>query len=84
MTVVLTDIGAYWCQAAHKQANIFVSGDMQAFLDDGRGEKYTDFFYDVFPELEMEVKAFVVEACSQRATILTASNLAHFHRHAFL
>ena len=74
----LTDIGAYRCQAAHKQANIFVSGDMQAFLDDGQGGKYTDSFYDVFPELEMKGRAFVVEACSQRAAIFTVSNLAHF------
>ena len=73
----LTDIGTYRYQTAHKQANIFVSGDMQAFLNDGRGGKYTDF-YDVFPELEMEGRAFAIGACSQRAATFTASDLAHF------
>ena len=51
---------------------------MQAILDDGRGGKYTDSFYDVFPELAMEGRAFVVEACSQRVATFTASNLEHF------
>ena len=74
----LTDIGAYRCQAAHKQANFFVSGDMQAFLNDGRGGKYTDSFYDVFPELEMEGRAFASGTCSQRTAIFTAFDLAHF------
>ena len=74
----LTDIGAYRCQAAHKQANFFVSGDMQAFLNDGRGGKYTDSFYDVFPELEMEGRAFAIGACSQRTATFIASDLAHF------
>ena len=74
----LTDIGTYRCQAAHKKANLFVSGDMQAFLNDRRGGKYTDSFYDVFPELEMEGRAFAIGACSQRTATFTVSDLAHF------
>ena len=74
----LTDIGAYRCQTAHNQVNIFVSDDTQASLNDGRGGNYTDSFYDVFPELEMEGRAFGIGACSQRASTFTASNLAHF------
>ena len=74
----LTDIGAYRCQAAHKQANFLVSGDMQPFLNDGRGGKYTDSFHDVFPELEIEGRAFASGACSQRTAIFTVFDLAHF------
>ena len=73
----LTDIGTYRYQAAHKQANIFVSDDMQAFLNDRRGRKYTDS-YDVFPELKMEERAFAIGTCSQRTATFTASDLAHF------
>ena len=51
---------------------------MQAFLNDGRGGKYTDSFYDVFPELETEGRAFAIGDCSQRAATFTASDLAHF------
>ena len=74
----LADIRAYRCQAAHKQATIFVPDDMQAFLNDGRGGKYTYSFYDIFPELEMEGKAFAIGTCSQRTATFTASDLAHF------
>ena len=51
---------------------------MQASLNDGRGGKYTDSFYHVFPELEMKGRAFTIGTCSQRAATFTASDLAHF------
>ena len=51
---------------------------MQAFLKDGREGKCTDSFYDVFPELEMGGRDFVIEAYSQRGATFTVSDLAHF------
>ena len=80
----LSDIGAYRCQAAHKQETVFVPDDLQAFLNDGRGGKCTESFYDVFPELEMEGKAFAIGTCSLRAVIFTAADLAHFIDRRFL
>ena len=60
----LQQIGANRCEKAHKWAETFLPGDFEAFLEDGRGRKSTDLFYDTFPELEIEAKAFVANVCA--------------------
>ena len=60
----LQQIGANRCETAHKWAETLLSGDFEAFLEDGRGRKSTDSFYDTFPELEIEAKAFVANVCA--------------------
>ena len=60
----LQQISANRYETAHKWTETFLSGDFEAFLEDGRGGKSTDSFYDTFPELEIEAKAFVANVCA--------------------
>ena len=60
----LQQIGANRCETAHKWAETFLSGDFEAFFEDAREIKSTDSFYDTFPELEIEAKAFVANVCA--------------------
>ncbi|CAF1444407.1 unnamed protein product [Rotaria sordida] len=53
---LLHDIGGNQCRVAHKWTKSFLTGDFNAFEDDGRGGKHSDGFYDLFPELETEAK----------------------------
>ncbi|CAF4589324.1 unnamed protein product, partial [Didymodactylos carnosus] len=48
------------------------------FVSENRGGKYTDGFYDVFPELEIQARAFVVDTCSQKSSSFKAADLATF------
>ena len=56
--------GANRCETAHKLAETFLSGDFEAFLEDGRGGKSTGSSYDTFLELEIEAQAFVANLCA--------------------
>ncbi|CAF1539367.1 unnamed protein product, partial [Rotaria sp. Silwood1] len=40
--------------------------------------KQTDSFYDTFPEIEVDARAFVVEKCSQKSADFKALDLAQF------
>jgi hypothetical protein len=75
---ILHSIGANQCKIAHKWALTFLDGDFDAFEDDGRGGKHNDGFYDLFPELEIQAKAFAVEACSKKSANFTAVDLATY------
>lgn len=71
-------IGAYRCETAHKWAQVFLTGDIETFLDDGRGGKHSDAFYDIFPELEIEAKSFVIKVCSGKTADFAVADLAKF------
>ncbi|CAF1537526.1 unnamed protein product, partial [Rotaria sp. Silwood1] len=75
---IFRQIGAYRCETAHKWAEIFLSGDFETFIDDDRGGKTSDSFYDTFPELEVEAKSFVADACGRKSADFTVSDLAKF------
>jgi len=75
---LLPKIGAYRCQAAHKWSEIFISDDLEAFSREGRGGKHSESFYDAFPELEIEARAFAVDGCSGKSADFSASHLAQF------
>jgi hypothetical protein len=75
---LLHSIGGSQCKIAHKWAETFVNRDFDAFDDDGRGGKHSDGFYDLFPELEAEGKAFAIEACSRKSANFTTIDLAKY------
>ena len=75
---ILQQIGVYLCKTAHKWAETFLSGDFEAFVDDGPGRKHSDSFCDTFPELEVETKSFVSGACSRKSTDYNATELPKF------
>ena len=73
---VLRRVGAYRCETAHKWTQAFLSGNIETFLDDGRGGKHSDAFYDIFPELEIEAKSCIIKACSGKTADFTVADLA--------
>ncbi|CAF4611883.1 unnamed protein product, partial [Rotaria sp. Silwood2] len=75
---LLHQIGGNRCEAAHKWADRFVEGDFDALEDDRRGGKHSDGFYDLFPELETEAKAFVIESCSRKSSDFSTVDLAKY------
>ena len=65
-------------QTSHKWTAIFMKGNYEEFSNDLRGGKQTDSFYDMFPDIEADAKAFVVHACSQKSADFKAMDLAQF------
>jgi hypothetical protein len=74
----LAAVGAYRCRTAHKWADAFISGDFESFVEEGRGGKHSDSFYDIYPELEIEARSFSVQGCSRKTADFTVTNLAKF------
>jgi hypothetical protein len=73
----LSSIGGMTAKTCHKWTETFLK-DFGEFVNDGRGGKHKDGFYDVYPDLEIEAKAFVVAACSQKSNSFVVSDLANF------
>lgn len=74
----LRSIGLMTAETSHKWAAVFMKGDYEEFSIDLRGGKQTDSFYDTFPEIEGDAKAFVVKECSQKSGEFKALDLAQF------
>ena len=62
----------------HKWVSTFIKGYYGEFSDDLCGEKQIDSFYDIFPDIEVNTRAFVVTVCSQKSAELKAMHLAQF------
>lgn len=74
----LKSIGFMTAKTSHKWATVFIKGDYEEFSSDLRGGKQTDSFYDMFPDIEADAKAFVIQACSQKSGEFKALDLAQF------
>ncbi|CAF1069722.1 unnamed protein product [Didymodactylos carnosus] len=74
----LSSFGTISILTCHKWAKTFLCKDFNDFVNKNRGEKHTDGFYDVFPELKIQGRAFVVDACSQKSSSFKAADLATF------
>ena len=74
----LKNIGLMTARTCHKWATVFIKGDYEDFSNDLRGGKQTDSFYDIFPEIEADARAFVVQACLQKTAEFKAADLAQF------
>ena len=75
---ILGQLGAYRVVAAHQWAETFLSGDIDSLDYEGRGWKHCESLFDVFPELEIEAKAFAIDSCSRKTADFTVSELANF------
>ena len=64
----LKDIGGLTGEVAHKCSNLLTNGKFDEFVTDRRGGKRGDSFYDVYPELEAEAKAFTVSQCGTKGS----------------
>ena len=47
-------------------------------MNEGRGGKQKDSFYNVYPYLEIEAQGFVVSACSQKSSSFTVADLTNY------
>ena len=74
----LKHIGGLPGQIAHKLSNSFLHGWFDEFVSDRRNGKRGDSFYNVYPELEMEARAFSVLQCQQKTPSFTAYDFAQF------
>ena len=72
----LKDIGSFTREIAYRWSSKFVNGNFNEFIDDKRGRKRDDSFYDIYPELEDESRDFCVIQCNQNATSFTMYDLA--------
>ena len=72
----MVKIGAVRCATVNKWAEVFIDGDFDMFPKDQRGGKRGDSFYDVFPEIEIDAKLFVANACSKKSANFTSIDLA--------
>jgi hypothetical protein len=66
------------CITANQWAKIFINGDFDMFIKDGREGKRGDSFFDVYPELEIDAKLFVADACSSKLADFKSVNLANY------
>ena len=55
-----------------------MKGDFDPFEDDRRGGKHNDGFYDLFSELEIEAKVFLIESRSKKSSDFSAVELAKY------
>ena len=81
---LLATIGSMKCETAHKWADLYLNGDFEEFIGENRGGQRTQSFFDVYPELELEARAFVVEECSKKASSFTVESLANFWTIVFM
>ncbi|CAF1250957.1 unnamed protein product, partial [Didymodactylos carnosus] len=74
----LSSFGTIGILTCHKWAKTFLCEDFNDSVSENRGGKHTDGFYDVFPQLEIQGRAFVVDVCAQKSSSFKAADLATF------
>ncbi len=56
----------YDSKTAHKWSTILVNRDFDAFINEERGGKRGDTFWDYYPGFELECRQFVFEECFKK------------------
>jgi hypothetical protein len=74
----LKQIGAFTVKTCSKWGEVFINGDIDNFMQDNRGGKKTESFFDVFPEMEAMGKLFALEGCQRKAASFTSLELAQY------
>ncbi|CAF1671912.1 unnamed protein product, partial [Adineta ricciae] len=74
----LSAIGGLTVETAHKWTQIYIHGDFDDFCSENRGGKHSDGFYDLFPDIEIEAKSFVLQRCSQKTSNFVVNDLGNF------
>jgi hypothetical protein len=76
--IFLSDIGGMRCITTNKWAQLFINGDLDEIMQEGRGGQRGDSFFDVYPDIEADAKLFVADACSKKAATFKSIDLANF------
>ena len=75
---LLNLIGGQRCEASHRSAETFLSGGLEMVSTDGRGGKRHEPLYEIFPELEIEGRAFAITRCGEKSCSFKVSDLVDF------
>ena len=78
MDALLHNIGGIQCKIAHKWAETFLTGDFDAFEDNGRDSKHNDGFYSLFRGLKIEAQGFVIKSGSKKSADFSAVDMATY------
>ncbi len=74
----LKEIGAHSAKSCNKWSKVFINGALEDFLEDGRGGKRGESFFDVYPELETMGKLYALEGCTRKTASFTSLELAQY------
>ena len=74
----LKQIGSLSAETCNKWSKVFIEQDLDDFLEDNRGGKRGQSFYDTFPELKNAAKLHALEGCKRKSASLTAMELAEY------
>jgi len=74
----LKDIGALTAKTCNKWSTDLIEQDLNNFLEDNRGGKHNEGFFDIYPELEPLAKLYALEACKRKSASFTCSELAEY------
>jgi hypothetical protein len=74
----LRRIGGMRVKTARAWTNILVNKNFDEFIDDGRGEKHSDGFWDVYPDLKIVARHSAIEECLKREASFTIATLENF------
>jgi hypothetical protein len=80
----LISIRGMTARTSHKWGNILVTKDFDEFINDDRGGKRGDSFWDSYPDLELEAKQFVIQECSKKEASFRGETLVRFVDDRFL
>lgn len=71
-------IGGMSAQTCHKWAETFIEEDYDDFVEENRGGKRGDSFFDTFPELEIKMKLYAIEGATRKNASFTSLELARY------
>ena len=80
---ILERLDCHSINSAHKWA-FMVEDDVSSILSNQKGKYEREFFYDLFPEIEMVAKAFALEKTQQKTCAFSVLELAKFITQQFI
>ena len=74
----LKAIGGLAAETCNKWSTDIIEQDLEEFLQDNRGGKHEESFYDTYPELENLAKLYALNGCKRKIASFTCSELASY------
>jgi hypothetical protein len=74
----MQQIGGMSPRTCHKWAETFIDEDYDDFVQDHRGGKREDSFFDTFPELETKMKLYAIEGATRKNASFSSLELARY------
>lgn len=74
----LKDIGGLTAETCNRWSTVLLEQGLEEFLEDNRGGKHSERFYDIYPELEYKGKLYALEGCKRKSACFTCLELAQY------